>query len=54
MLMLGPPSSPVGLDEPGVMLASVAARVAAAAAIASSADEVLSRLEAGAPADSPK
>ena len=46
-------SSPVGRDDSGMTLGSVAARVALAAAIASSADEGLSRLEEGASADSP-
>lgn len=47
--LLGVPSFP----DSGMLLGSVAAMVALAAAIASSADESLSRLEEGASADSP-
>lgn len=51
--LLGVASGVPSCPDSGVLLGSVAARVALAAAMASSADEGLSRLEDGASGDSP-
>lgn len=51
--LLGVPTSPVGLEDSGTPSGSVAARVALAAVIASSAAKILSRLGEGAGGDSP-